>query len=274
VTQVPSLSLNNGNTIPQLGFGVWQVEPDEVEKAIGAAFDAGYRHIDTAAMYGNEEGVGRAIAASGIDRSELFITTKLNNDSHGREESVAALEESLGKLGLDYVDLYLIHWPLPGVDRYVETWKGFEELYRDGKARSIGVSNFHENHLNRLAAETDVTPAVNQVEVHPFFTQTALRQVNADRGILTEAWTPLGRGDLESPTIGSIAEEVGKSPAQVVIRWHVQEGNVVFPKSVTPSRIVENFDVFDFELTDAQVTAISALDQGDRTGPDPDEFLS
>ena len=268
----PTISLNNGNEIPQFGFGVWQVPEDQVVEAVSTALEVGYRHIDTAAMYGNEEGVGEAIAKSGVDRSELFVTTKLNNDAHGHDEALAALDESLRGLGLDYVDLYLIHWPLPGQDKYVETWKAFEEMYASGRARSIGVSNFHANHLNRLIAETNVRPAVNQIEVHPTFTQDDLRATNKLLNIATEAWTPLGRGDLELATITSIAENVGKTPAQVILRWHLQEGHIVFPKSVTPSRIKENFDVFDFELSGADITAISALDAGDRTGPNPDEF--
>lgn len=275
---VPTITLNDGVRIPQFGFGVFQIDPGQATvDAVKQAFDAGYRHIDTAQMYGNEEGVGQAIAESGLSRDEIFVTTKLDNNRHGRDESQKALEESLTKLGLDHVDLYLIHWPLPKRDDYVETWRGLEQAKAAGKVRSIGVSNFQVPHLDRLAAETDTVPSVNQIELHPTFTQPQLRQYHRDNAIATEAWSPIGKGGalLKDELLTSLAEKYGKSPAQVVLRWHVQLGNVVFPKSVTPSRIAENIDVFDFELADDDVAAISGLDKGDpgaRLGPHPDEF--
>ena len=271
----PTLRMNDGREIPQLGFGVFQVPPEQTIEPVSVALEAGYRHIDTAQMYGNEEGVGKAVANSGIARDELFLTTKLNNDSHGRDKALAALDESLAKLGTDHVDLFLIHWPLPMFDDYVETWKALEEAYRDGRARSIGVSNFTETHLNRLRAETDVVPVLNQVELHPNFVQAAMRDYDSSHQILTEAWSPIGGSGgsvLSQPELTSLAEEVGKSPAQAVLRWHIQLGNVVIPKSETPSRIRENIDVFDFELTEAQMGTISAMDTGTRSGPDPETF--
>ncbi|GAA4557437.1 aldo/keto reductase [Pseudonocardia xishanensis] len=272
---VPTITLNDGVQIPQLGFGVFQIDPgQDTERALATAFEAGYRHVDTAQMYGNEESVGKAIAASGIARDELFVTTKLNNDRHGRDEAQKALEESLTKLGLDHVDLFLIHWPLPQRDDFVETWRGLEQAKAAGTARSIGVSNFQVAHLDRLAAETDTVPSVNQIEVHPDFTQDELRAYHRDHGIATEAWSPIGQGGelLQDRTLTSLAEKYGKSPAQVVLRWHIQLGNIVFPKSATPSRIEENFDVFGFELADDDIASISALDVGRRLGPNPDEF--
>jgi 2,5-diketo-D-gluconate reductase A len=272
--QVPTLRFNNGREVPQLGFGVFQVPPDEVIEPVRTAIEAGYRLIDTAAMYGNEEGVGKAIADSGVPRDELFITTKLDNSDHGYDAALAAFDTSMAKLGLDVLDLFLIHWPLPKRDDYVETWKAFEKLYADGRVRSIGVSNFHTNHLNRLFAETDVKPVMNQIELHPGLPQNELRRFHADNEMLTEAWSPIGQGQglLDDPTIGSIAERVGKSPAQVVLRWHIQHGIVVIPKSVTPSRITENLDVFDFELADEDMAALSDLSGPGRVGPDPDTF--
>lgn len=274
MTHVPSIPLNDGTTIPQFGFGVFQVQAGRTAEIVRAAFDAGYRHIDTAQAYGNEEGVGRAIAESGIPREEIFVTTKLANDRHGRKEAMVALDESLHRLGLDHVDLYLIHWPRPHADRYVETWQGLEDIANAGKARSIGVSNFTVPHLQRLADETGTVPAVNQVELHPLLVQADLRAYHAAHGIVTEAWSPLAKGGalLSEPTIVEIAQRHGRTPAQVVLRWHIQLGNVVFPKSATPSRIAENIDVFDFELTDAELAAVTALDSGTRTGPDPDRF--
>ncbi|MCE0762683.1 aldo/keto reductase [Pseudonocardia kujensis] len=275
---VPTITLNDGVRIPQFGFGVFQIDPGQATvDAVKQAFDAGYRHIDTAQMYGNEEGVGQAIAESGLSRDEIFVTTKLNNNRHGRDEAQKALEESLTKLGLDHVDLYLIHWPLPKRDDYVETWRGLEQAKAAGKVRSIGVSNFQIPHLDRLAAETDTVPSVNQTELHPTFTQPQLRQYHRDNAIATEAWSPIGQGGelLKAATVTALAEKYGKSPAQVVLRWHIQLGNIVFPKSVTPSRIAENIDIFDFELADDDVATISGLDKGDpgaRLGPDPDEF--
>jgi 2,5-diketo-D-gluconate reductase A len=274
MAQVPSIRLNNGVEIPQLGFGVFQVPPDEVIEPVTTAIRAGYRLLDTAAAYQNEEGVGKAIADAGVPREELFITTKLWNADQGYDNALRAFDASLQKLGIDQVDLYLIHWPLPKRDRYVETWKALEKIYADGRARAIGVSNFTERHLNRLLDETDVVPAVNQVELHPRLPQEELRAFHARHGIATEAWSPIGQGKglLDDPVIGAIAERVGKSPAQVVLRWHVQLGNLVIPKSVTPSRIRENIDVFDFELSAADLGALTALGSGDRVGPDPEEF--
>jgi 2,5-diketo-D-gluconate reductase A len=274
---VPTITLNDGVRIPQFGFGVFQIPPGRATvDAVTQALDAGYRHIDTAQMYGNEDGVGQAIAESGLSRDEVFVTTKLANSRHGRDEAQKALEESLTRLGLDQVDLYLIHWPRPKCDDYVETWRGLEQAKAAGKARSIGVSNFEVPHLERLAAETDTVPSVNQIELHPTFTQPRLRRYDRDHGIATEAWSPIGQGgDLQNETVTSLAEKYGKSPAQVVLRWHIQVGTIVFPKSATPSRIAENIDIFDFELADDDVAAISGLDTGDpgaRLGPHPDEF--
>lgn len=271
---VPTITLNDGRAIPQLGFGVFQVDPDTTTDTVKAALDAGYRHIDTAQMYGNEDGVGRAVAGSGIPRDELWITTKLNNDGHGRTEAVRRLDRSLEQLGLDHVDLYLIHWPQPGQDRYVETWQGFEDARDAGKARSIGVSNFQIPHLERLAAETSTVPAVNQIELHPQLVQRELRQYHRQHDIGTEAWSPIGQGKglLESPELTGLARELGRSPAQVVLRWHMQLGNIVFPKSNNPDRMRENIDVFDFSLSDEQVAAVEKLHTGRRIGPDPDEF--
>jgi diketogulonate reductase-like aldo/keto reductase len=270
----PTLTFNNGVEIPQVGFGVFQVPPDEVIEPVRTAIEAGYRLIDTAAMYGNEEGVGKAIADSGVPRDELFITTKLANPDQGYDSTLQAFDTSMAKLGLDVLDLYLIHWPLPKRDRYVETWKAFEKLYADGRVRSIGVSNFQTNHLNRLFAETDVRPVVNQIELHPGLPQLELRAFHADNEMLTEAWSPIGQGQglLEDPTLGAIAERMDRSPAQVVLRWHVQHGNVVIPKSVTPSRIRENFALFDFELSDTDMAALTDLSEPGRVGPDPDTF--
>jgi 2,5-diketo-D-gluconate reductase A len=270
----PTVTLNDGNRMPQLGFGVFQVPNEETAAAVSAAFEAGYRAIDTAAMYRNEEGVAKAIADSGIPRDELFITTKLNNDGHGYDDALRAFEASRTRLRLDYVDLYLIHWPLPAQDRYVDTWRAFEKLRSDGLARSIGVSNFQPAHLQRLLDETDVVPALNQIELHPYLNQEALRAFDAEHGIATEAWSPIAKGGelLSDPAITALAEKYGKTPAQVVIRWHLQLGNVVIPKSVTPARIKENIDVFDFELADDDVTSISELNRDERTGPDPDTF--
>jgi diketogulonate reductase-like aldo/keto reductase len=260
--------------MPQLGFGVFQIPPEDVEGVVTTALETGYRSIDTAAMYGNEEGVGRALEASGIPRNELFVTTKLNNPAHRAGEVERAVDESLGKLDLDAVDLYLIHWPLPAVNRYVEVWNSLAKILADGRVTSIGVSNFEPAHLERLFAESDVVPAVNQVELHPYLTQEPLRAFHADHGIATEAWSPLGKGGelLEDETVSGIAEKYGVAPAQVVIRWHLQVGNVVIPKSATPERIRSNFDVFGFELDPDDVDAISGLNRDERLGPDPDTF--
>lgn len=259
--------------MPQLGFGVFQVPDDETTAAVSTALTAGYRSIDTAAIYGNERGVGRALAESGIARDELFITTKLWNEDQGYDATLTAFDASLEKLGLDHVDLYLIHWPTPARDLYTDTWRAFEKLLADGRTRAIGVSNFQPAHLERLLADTSVVPAVNQVELHPGLQQQELREFHARHGIVTEAWSPLAQGALlKDEAITSIAARHGKSPAQVVLRWHLQTGNVVIPKSVTESRIRENLDVFGFQLSGQDVDAITALDSGMRTGPDPDAF--
>ena len=273
MADVPSLALNSGHRMPQLGYGVFKVPLEETRTAVGSALEAGYRSIDTAAMYGNEEGVGRAIAESGIAREELFVTTKLNNDSHGFDQAREAFARSREKLGLDYVDLYLIHWPLPAGDRYVETWKALIALRDEGVVRSIGVSNFEPAHLERIMDETGVIPAVNQIELHPYLAQDALREFHTTHEIVTEAWSPIARGGelLHDQVITSLADKYGKTPAQIVIRWHLELGNVVIPKSVTPARIVENIDVFDIELDSEDVEAISSLSRGHRTGPHPDD---
>ncbi len=274
MTDTPTVRFNNGVEIPQLGFGVFQVPPDEVVEPVRTAIESGYRLIDTAAAYQNEEGVGKAIADSGVARDDLFITTKLWNADQGYDEAMRAFDTSLGKLGLDTVDLYLIHWPLPKRDRYVDTWKALEKIYADGRARAIGVSNFTERHLNRLFDETGVVPAVNQVELHPKLPQEELRAFHASHNVATEAWSPIGQGKglLEDPTLTSIGEAHGKSAAQVVLRWHMQLGNVAIPKSVTPDRIQQNIEVFDFELSASEMGAITALGTGERVGPDPETF--
>ncbi|ALO12004.1 Oxidoreductase [Streptomyces venezuelae] len=273
-SKVPSLTLNNGVQMPQLGFGVWQVPDDEAATAVATALEAGYRSIDTAAIYQNERGTGQAVAASGIPREELFVTTKLWNSDQGYDATMRAFDASLEKLGLDHVDLYLIHWPLPSKDTYVDTYRAFEKIHADGRARAIGVSNFLPEHLERLIGETSVVPAVNQIELHPQLQQSASREAHARHGIATEAWSPLGQGKgiLEVPAIVAIARKHGRTPAQVVLRWHLQLGNVVIPKSVTPSRIRENIDVFDFTLDPEDLAAIAALDENRRIGPDPAEF--
>lgn len=272
VSKVPHITLNNGVAMPQLGYGVWQVPDDEAATAVGSALEAGYRSIDTAAIYGNEEGTGKALAASGIARDELFVTTKLWNDEQGYDSTLRAFDTSLGKLGLEYVDLYLIHWPMPAKDTYVDTYRAFEKIYEEGRAKAIGVSNFQPAHLERLMGETSVVPTVNQVELHPQLQQSELRAFHARHNIATEAWSPLGQGKdlLTNTTVTGLAEKYGRTPAQIVLRWHLQVGNVVIPKSVTPSRIKENIDVFGFELDDADMSALAALDSGTRLGPDPD----
>jgi 2,5-diketo-D-gluconate reductase A len=271
--QVPRIPLRGDTDIPQLGFGVFQVPPEDTADIVTRAFETGYRHIDTAAAYRNEEGVGQAIRASGLGRDEVFVTTKCPNPAHGYDAAREALAGSLERLGLDFVDLYLIHWPIPSKDLYVETWKAFADMQSEGLATSIGVSNFQPDHLRRIVDETGVTPAVNQIELHPRLQQAELRREHAEHGIVTEAWSPLAQGAvLDDPAITRIAEAHDRTPGQVVIRWHLQLGNVVIPKSVTPERIEQNFDVFGFELGDDEMAAIEALDAGERTGPDPDTF--
>ncbi|MFF2848927.1 aldo/keto reductase [Streptomyces sp. NPDC058001] len=276
VSKVPPIILNNGVEMPQLGFGVWQVPDDEAETAVATALDAGYRSIDTAAIYGNEEGTGRAIAASGVARDDLFVTTKLWNADQGYDETLRAFDTSLEKLGLDRVDLYLIHWPTPARNRYIDSYKALEKILADGRAHAIGVSNFEVEHLERLIDATSVIPAVDQIELHPYLQQRAAREYHGEQGITTEAWSPLGsgKGILEVPAIIAIAQKHGRSPAQVVLRWHIQLGNVVIPKSVTPSRIRENIEVYDFELDTEDMAAISALNENRRLGLDPSTFNS
>jgi len=274
MSAVPSLAMNNGIQIPQLGFGVFLIPPEETEKAVSEALSAGYRLIDTAQGYRNEEGVGAAISSAGIQRDELFVTTKLTNSEHGYDKALRAFDESMNKLGLDVLDLFLIHWPLPMFDQYVETWRAFERLLSDGRVLSIGVSNFEIAHLERLLAETDVTPAVNQVELHPEFPQEELREFHAAHGIRTESWGPLGQGKglLENPHILDVARRKARTPGQVVLRWHIQLGNVVIPKSVNPDRIRENIDIFDFELDESDMQAIAQVRTGRRLGADPNHF--
>lgn len=269
---IPRLTMNDGRTIPQLGFGVYKVPEDSTESAVSVALQAGYRHIDTAALYRNEREVGSAVAASGIPRDDLFITTKVWNDRHGHDETLRAFDESLDKLGMDYVDLYLIHWPAPRQNLYIETWHALEELRASGRARSIGVSNFTPAHLDRLLASSDVVPAINQVELHPWLQQAELRAFDERHDILTEAWSPLARGRVvDDALFDRLARKHDASPAQVVIRWHLQIGNVVIPKSVTPERIRSNADVFGFELDADDLHAIARLDRGERTGSHPDD---
>jgi 2,5-diketo-D-gluconate reductase A len=267
-------TLNNGVDMPRLGFGVFQIPPDDTARAVLEALRSGYRLIDTAAGYANEEGVGAAVREGDNDRSEIFITTKLANADHGYDNALAAFDRSLSLLGLDSVDLYLIHWPLPAHDLYVETWRALEKLYADGRARAIGVSNFTSAHLQRLMEEADVVPAVNQVELHPYLPQRELRQFHADHGIATEAWSPLGQGKtlLSEPVVAAIAQSVHRTPAQVVLRWHLQLDNIVIPKSVTPERIRQNIQALEFELGDEDMASLDDLATGERMGPDPDTF--
>jgi 2,5-diketo-D-gluconate reductase A len=275
VTSVPQIMLNDGQTIPQFGFGVFQIPPEQTAEATSAALRAGYRHIDTAQMYRNEAAVGAAIRDSGVARSEVFITSKLSNAAHLPADARKAFDNSLSALGTDYVDLFLIHWPLP--TRYdgdfISTWRTLEEFYRDGRARSIGVSNFQPHHLRRIHQECEITPAVDQIEIHPYFTQDDVREFCAEHQIAIEAWSPIAQGKvLDDPTITEIAARYGKTPAQVVLRWQIERGDIVFPKSVTPARIRENIDIFDFELSGEDVEAISALNRNERSGADPDKF--
>jgi 2,5-diketo-D-gluconate reductase A len=274
---VPTIELNDGTTIPQLGFGVFQIDPAETAEATSRALEIGYRHIDTAEMYGNEREVGEAIRASGLDRDDVYVTSKLNNGYHRPDDARRAFEGTLSALGVDAVDLFLIHWPLPTLydGDYVSTWKVLEEFKADGRARSIGVSNFEVAHLERLAAEADVVPAVNQVELHPYFLNDEVRAYGEAHGIATEAWSPIAQGDvLDDPVITGIAGRLDRTPAQVVLRWHIQRESIVFPKSVTPERIRENFELFDFELEPDDMDQIDGLDRGERgrRGPHPDRF--
>jgi 2,5-diketo-D-gluconate reductase A len=274
VASVPTIRLNNGVEIPQLGFGVFQIKPADTVEATRTALETGYRHIDTAQMYGNEKEVGQAVRESGIDRGEVFVTSKLNNNRQERDDILRSFDQSLADLGFDYLDLFLIHWPLPAVSDYVKRWNVMEEIYASGRAKAVGVSNFQPAHLRRVIDETGTVPAVNQIELHPYLTQREPRDVHAEHDIATEAWSPLAKGGdlLKEQVVTSLAEKYGRTAAQIVLRWHVQLGNVVIPKSVTPSRVRENFDLFDFELADDDVESISALDRGLRTGPDPDQF--
>ena len=274
---VPTITLNDGNDIPQLGFGVFQIPPAETAQAVTHALEAGYRHIDTAEMYGNEQGVGEAIRERGLERGDVYVTSKLNNGFHRPDDARRAFDETLETLGFEYVDLFLIHWPLPTLydGDFVSTWQTLEQFKSDGRARSIGVSNFQVAHLERLAAETDTVPAVNQIELHPYFQNREVAAYGREHGIATEAWAPIAQGKvLEDPTLLEIAGRAGRSVAQVVLRWHIQRGNIVFPKSVTPARIRENFELFDFELEPADLETIDALDRGEagRDGPNPDVF--
>jgi 2,5-diketo-D-gluconate reductase A len=265
------ITLNDGNKIPQVGLGVWQTPNETAKPAVKAALDAGYRHVDTAAIYGNEEGVGEGIRASGVARSDIFLTTKIWNDAQGYDTTLKAADESLKRLGTDYVDLLLIHWPSPHRNLYAETWKALVQLQKDGKAKSIGVSNFGTEHLDRIVADTGVTPVLNQIELHPDFEQHELRKTHARLRISTQSWSPLGQGQLlDNPVIGKIASKYDRTPAQIIIRWHIQSGLIVIPKSVTPSRIVENFKVFDFALDETDLETIGKLDNPKgRIGPDP-----
>lgn len=267
----PHVSFNDGRSIPQLGLGVWQTPDDVAVEAVSTALKTGYRHIDTAAVYKNEEGVGKGIVASGIDRGDIFLTTKVWNDDQGFDETLRAMDASLKRLGTDYVDLYLIHWPSAFRGKYIETWKALIRLREEGKAKSIGVSNFEGSYIDDLVRETGVTPAINQIQLHPHFQQQAMRDKHAGLGVVTQSWSPLGQGNvLADPVIGAIAKRHGKSPAQVIIRWHLDLGLVVIPKSVTPSRIIENFEVFDFTLSEEDKAAIAGLDSADgRIGSDP-----
>lgn len=268
------MKLNNGVEMPQLGYGVFQIPNDETATAVTNALEAGYRSIDTAAAYQNEAGVGQALADSGIERGELFVTTKLWNADQGYERTLRAFDRSLSLLGLDYLDLYLIHWPTPARDLYVDSWRAMEKLYDEGRVRAIGVSNFQPEHLDRLAKSADIAPAVNQVELHPYLQQADVRTYHNDFGIRTEAWSPLAKGGslLTEPAIEALAKEHDRTPAQIVLRWHLQLGHIVIPKSVTPSRIAENLDVFGFSLTNDDLESLATLDRNERTGPDPDEF--
>jgi 2,5-diketo-D-gluconate reductase A len=273
LTQNPLIQLHNGQLIPQLGLGVYKVEQDVATHVVRTALDLGYRRVDTAALYDNEQEVGAAIRASGLKREEIYVTTKIWNDRHGFDNALEAIDESLARLNIDYVDMLLIHWPSPKQDKYIETWAALEKSLETGRVRGIGVSNFHPEHLTRLLASASVAPAINQVELHPGFSQAEIRAFDAENFIATEAWSPLARGKMsEAPAILQAAEQHSKTPAQVILRWHIQLGNLVIPKSSNPDRLAENLDVFDFELTATQMQSIDALENGERIGPDPREF--
>ena len=269
---VPQLRLSDGNLIPQVGYGVYKISDDDAQELVGTALQAGYRHIDTATLYENERAVGRAVRESGLDRADVFVTTKVWNDDQGYDQTLRAFEASTKRLDLGYVDLYLIHWPVPSKDLYVETWRALIHLQEQGAVRSIGVSNFNPTHLDRLIKDTGHTPVINQVELHPYLSQNQVRAANAQRGILTQAWSPLGRGNgvLAEPAVLAIAQQLGRSPAQVVLRWHLERGTVIIPKSAHPQRIADNIALFDFDLTDAQSATLEALNSNSRTGADPD----
>jgi 2,5-diketo-D-gluconate reductase A len=271
MTSVPNITLNNGVEIPQLGFGVYQIKPADTEKAVLDALEVGYRHVDTAEMYGNEKEVGLAVRASGLKREDVFVTSKLNNSFHAHDAALRAFDGTMDALGLDYLDLFLIHWPMPAVGNFVDTWKAMEEIHKTGRVRAIGVSNFQPEHIRRLLDQTDTVPSINQIEAHPYLTQDDVRSFDFDNDIATEAWSPIAQGlVLNDPVIRSVADRLGKTAAQITLRWHVQRGDIVFPKSVTHSRIVENFDIFDFVLTEDDMAAITGLNKNQRTGPDPD----
>jgi 2,5-diketo-D-gluconate reductase A len=273
VASVPAITLNNGVEIPQLGFGVFQIPPDETVEATSAALEIGYRHIDTAQMYRNEREVGIAVRESGIPRDQVFVTSKLNNGPRERDDILQSFDRSLGDLGFEYLDLFLIHWPLPNSSDYAARWRVLEEIYASGRVRAIGVSNFKPHHLRNLFGSSEVRPAVNQIEAHPYLTQDDVRAFDADHEIVTEAWAPIAKGRvIDDPVIREVAERVGRTPAQVTLRWHVQRGDVVFPKSVTRARVEENFAIFDFELDESAMSAITALNRDERTGPDPDQL--
>jgi 2,5-diketo-D-gluconate reductase A len=274
---VPVITLNDGNQIPQLGFGLYQVPPEDTAAVVREALEIGYRHLDGAQMYGNEEGVGQGIREAGLDRGQVFLTSKLNNGFHRPDDARRAFDGTLRALGTDYVDLFLIHWPLPTLydGDFVSTWKTLEDFHTDGRARSIGVSNFQIHHLQELARETGITPAVNQIEVHPYFTNDEVRAYGTEHNIVTEGWSPIARGKvLGDPVVARIARATGAHPAQVVLRWHIERGDVVFPKSIQPQRMRENFEIFDFEINDEEIEALTALDKGEagRMGPNPDTF--
>lgn len=273
MNNVPEIILNNGVRIPQLGFGVFQIKPSETVEATLRALEVGYRHIDTAEMYGNEKEVGEAVRRSGLPRGDVFVTSKLGNGKHAHKDALDAFERTLEDLGFDYLDLFLIHWPLPKVSDYVETWRAMEEIHASGRAKAVGVSNFQTAHIERLLAQSELVPAVNQIEVHPYLTQDEVRTFDARHRIATEAWSPIAQGAvLDDPTVTAVAGRVGRTPAQVVLRWHIQRGDIVFPKSVTPRRVRENFELFDFELSDQDMAMITGLNRNERTGFDPDTF--